>query len=151
MVKLSGEAVKGRLQSPGGYKENRNIVSSTLAFFSCCNLHLGTEKKAVRFRVQSWCRFHLIIETQRIRALRINCISVSQSWSKVPTVPLPFQYTHMSSQSYWIKFPFHSLAFKALLTILCQSFPSLVLLSTFTKLTVGILTANNYILSLAEM
>lgn len=69
--------------------------------------------------------FHLIIKTQ-IRALRINCVSVSQSWSKVPTVPLPFQYTHMSSKSYWIKFPFHSLAFKALLTILFQSFPSLV-------------------------
>ena len=41
----SGEAVKGRLQNPGGCKENRNIVSSTLALVSCCNLHLGTEKK----------------------------------------------------------------------------------------------------------
>lgn len=113
-MKLS-EARKGRLQNPGSCKENRYTTSSTLAFFPCCNLHLRIDsKKGVRPRAQSWCSFHLIIETQRTRTLRISFVSVSQSRSKVLTVSLPSQYTHVSSQSYWINFPFHSLAFKAL-------------------------------------
>lgn len=148
MVKLSGKAVKERLQSPGGCKKRtRNIVSSS-GLFSCCNLHLGTEK-AVRSKGQSWCMFHLIIKTQ-IRALRISAFLFPNHEARFPLC-LPFNIliclpNLIGSSSHFTAW--HSRLF---LTILFQSFPSLVCCPHFTKLTVGILSGSNYILSLAEV